>query len=220
VKIVKLTRSEKKPDIFYAEFEDGSSLRVNIALIADYSLYTGRELDEDEFDSLKSSAGAATAKARALRILGKRNMSRREITDRLQQKGESEETAEETADWLTKIGAVNDAEYASLIVRHYISRGYGKMRVQDELYRRGIDKELWEEALTGLPETEDKAYDYLSSKLRGSAPDKAALKRVTDALYRRGFSWDEIKSAILRYNEALDSNQRTYGETEDLTNNE
>jgi regulatory protein len=94
------------------------------------------------------------------------------------------------------------------------------MRIQDELYRRGIDKELWEEALAELHETEDKAYDYLLSRLRGSAPDKAALKRVTDALYRRGFSWDEIKSAIQRYNEALDSDQRTYGETEDLTNND
>lgn len=220
MKIVKLTRSEKRPDSYYAEFEDGGKLHVNIALIADYSLYTGRELDTDEFDSLKSSAGAASARARALRILGKRNMSRREIADRLVQKGESEETAEDTADWLIQIGAVNDTEYASLIVRHYISRGYGKMRIQDELYRRGIEKELWEEALTALPETEDKAYEYVVSKLRGSAPDKAALKRVTDALYRRGFSWDEIKSAIRRYNEALESDQRTYGETEDLTNND
>jgi len=204
VKITKLARSEKNPEVFYAEFENGERLRVNVALIADYSLYTGRELDGDEYGALAASAGEASAKARALRILGKRNMSRREITERLLQKGESGETAEKTADWLQNIGAVNDAEYASLIVRHYISRGYGRMRVQDELYRRGIGRELWEDALTELPEADDRAYTLLVNKLGGKTPDPASLKRASDALYRRGFTWDEIKSAVERYKDFKD----------------
>ncbi len=220
MKIEKLTRSNKNPDTFYAAFEDGESLRVNVALIADYSLYTGRELDEDEYESLKASTQSSSAKARALRIIGKRNMSHREITGRLIQKGESEECAEETADWLIKIGAVNDAEYASLIVRHYASRGYGKKRICDELYRRGIEKELWEDALAELPETSDGPYDFFAAKMRGRIPDKAELKRATDALYRRGFSWDEIKSAILKYNTVFGAEQQTNSETEDFTDNE
>jgi regulatory protein len=215
VKIVKLARSDKNPDVYYAEFEDGSSLRVTVALIADYSLYTGRVLDRDDYDALIASAGEASAKARALRILGKRSMSRREITDRLILKGESEETAEGTADWLTKIGAVNDEDYAFQIVRHYTARGYGKMRVMDELYRRGIDRELWEEALSALPESDGTAYRYLAAKLRGTAPDKAALKRASDALFRRGFSWEEIKSALQQYKSALESDILSDSETED-----
>jgi regulatory protein len=215
VKIVKLTRAEKNHDVFYAEFEDGGTLKVNVALIADYSLYTGRELNGEEYDALKASAASASAKARALRILGKRNMSRREITDRLVQKGESGETAEETADWLENIGAVNDAEYAALIVRHYMSRGYGKMRIQDELFRRGIEKELWEEALHALQESDSMAYAYLVTKLRGAVPDKEGTKRVTDALYRRGFSWEEIKSALNMYKSELDTDIILNGETEE-----
>lgn len=219
MKIEKLTPSQKKPDRYYAEFENGAKLTVNVALIADLCLYTGRELDEDEYKALTASAETALAKSRALRILGKRNMSRREITNRLIQKGESEETADDTADWLIRIGAVNDAEYASLIVRHYISRGYGKMRICDELYRRGIEKELWEDALSELPETDDGAYNLLVSKLKGTKPDKTALKRVTDALYRRGFSWDEIKSATSKYKDEM-GDQLTDSETEDITDNE
>ncbi len=215
MKIEKLTRSEKNAGIWFAEFEDGSSLRVNVALIADYSLYSGRELDGDEYEALKASAASASAKARALRILGKRNMSRREITDRLMQKGENEETAEDTAEWLQDIGAVNDAEYARLIVRHYMSRGYGKMRIQDELYRRGIEKELWEDALSALQESDDMAYAYLVAKLRGAVPDKTVMRRVTDALYRRGFSWEEIKSAVQRYKSEQDTDIFLNSETED-----
>jgi len=212
LKVTKLVQSEKAADKYYMEFEDGGKLTVTVALIADYCLYTGRELDEDEFAALTSAADALKAKARALRILGKRNMSRREITERLVQKGESENTAVDTADWLIRIGAVNDAEYAALIVRHYASRGYGKIRIRDELYRRGIERELWEDALGQMPETDEKVYLALKLKLDGKVPDKTDLKKATDALYRRGFSWDEIKTAVERY--------KGENEKEDLTDNE
>lgn len=220
MKIVKLTHSEKVPDAYYAEFEDGSTLRVNVALIADYSLFTGRELDEEEYGALKASTASVSAKARALRILGKRSMSRREITERLVGKGENEETAAETADWLEKIGAVNDEEFAALIVRHYAARGYGVSRIRDELYRRGIPRELWEDALVALPDMDDAAYSLLKSKLGGRIPDKNELKRASDALYRRGFTWDEIKTAVGRYKSELDSELLTNCETEDFQDNE
>lgn len=220
MKIAKLTQSEKTPEKFTSIFEDGSTLTVTIALIADYSLFSGRELDAEEYGALKASVASAAAKSRALRILGKRSMSRREISDRLVRKGESEETAAETADWLERIGAVNDADFAALIVKHYAHRGYGSARIRDELYRRGIPRELWEDALLQLPASDDSVNALLSAKLAGRKPDRAALKKATDALYRRGYSWDEIKSAVERYNDGLDAEQFTDSETEDFTEND
>jgi regulatory protein len=205
VELLSLDRLDKIPDAFTAEFSNGDRFQVNVALIADYSLYTGRLLDEAAFEALKKAAGLYAAKKRALRILGRRQMSRREIIGRLVDKGESLEVAEQTADWLTQIGALNDNEYAASIVRHYAQRGYGEKRIRDELYRRGIDRELWEEALGALPEAEDGAYAYLVSKLKGRPLEEddrkrlAEIKRLTDALCRRGFSWDNARDAVQRY---------------------
>jgi regulatory protein len=199
MKIEKLTPSGKVADRYYAQFEDGSGMTVSIALIADFSLYTGRDLDEDELEALRTASRTASSKARALRILGKRNMSRSELTERLVSKGENEDTAQETADWLERIGAINDEEYAALIVRHYASNGYGRGRIKDELYRRGIGRDLWEDALAGLTEQDETLYKMISSKLKGEKPDRKELKRVTDGLCRRGFSWEEIKAAVERY---------------------
>lgn len=205
VELLSLTRLEKIPDVFNAEFSSGDRFQVNVALIADYSLYTGRLLDEAAFEALKKAAGLYAAKRRALRILGKRQMSRREMTERLVEKGESPEAAEETADWLTQIGALNDTEYAASIVRHYAGRGYGELRIRDELYRRGIDRELWEDALGALPEAHDAAYAYLASKLKGRPlveDEQTRLreaKRLMDALCRRGFGWSEARDAVQRY---------------------
>lgn len=199
MKVTKLTQSDKDPRRYTAEFEDGHRIPVTVALIADFSLYTGRELDDEAYDSLKAAALTDKVRSRALRILGSRSMSRQKIRDRLVEKGEREEIAEETADWLERIGAVNDEEYAARIVRHYAGRGYGEMRVRDELYRRGIPREFWETALVHMQDMEDTAYSVLCSKLGGKTPDAEELKRAADALYRRGFTWEDIKSAVNRY---------------------
>jgi SOS response regulatory protein OraA/RecX len=58
-------------------------------------------------------------------------------------------------------------------------------------------------------------YAYLVTKLRGAVPDKTAMRRATDALYRRGFSWEEIKSALQRYKSELDTDLFSNSETED-----
>lgn len=134
-------------------------------------------------------------KKRALRILERRDVSRKELIDKLTAKGETEEAAQAAADWLTRLGVIDDARYAGMIVRHYAAKGYGKSRIQNELYRHGIEKELWGEALEEYPDQEEVIDKLLRSKLKSTSPDRAELKKATDALLRRGFSWSEISAA-------------------------
>ena len=199
MRLTKMTRSVKSPERWYAEFEDGTRLRVGTALIADLSLFTGAELDEEAFASLRTAAGRESARARALNILGSRSLSRREIKDRLMKKGETEERAEETAAWLESAGFVNDAEYAAQLVRHYAAKEYGQARIRDELYRRGVPKELWKEALALAPEPDDALDRLVARRLSGKQPDKKELGRLSAHLMRRGFSWEDIRSALDRY---------------------
>ena len=204
MKITKITQSKRTPEVYYIDLENGENLRVNIAMIADYSLFTGRDLPDDELVQLKGDSGKAASKARALRIMGTRPLSEKEISDKLLEKGEDPETVSDTVDWLKRNGFLNDEEYAAMIVRHYAAKGYGIGRVKNELYRRGISKELWNGALEQMPQQDETIDKYISSKLKGRDPDKKELKKVTDALYRRGFSWEEIKSALERYGNGIE----------------
>lgn len=138
------------------------------------------------------------AKKRALQLLDKRDYSRKMLIDKLTEKGASDGDAAEVADWLCELGVVNDARFAELIVRHYAAKGYGERRIRDELYRRGIDRDLWDEALTQLSGPEETAYGLLRAKLRGDVSE-AGVKRAEAALLRRGFSWQEIRPALERY---------------------
>ena len=138
------------------------------------------------------------AKQRALKILERRDVSRKMLLDKLTEKGISNTDAEEVADWLCGLGVVNDERYAGLVVRHYAAKGYGKRRIRDELYRRGIDRELWDAALDELPETDDAVDRLLSVRLRGAGSSEA-LQRAQSYLLRRGYSWDEVCAATERY---------------------
>ena len=138
------------------------------------------------------------AKARALKILERRDVSRKMLLDKLTEKGVADDDAEEVADWLCGLGVVNDERFASLIVRHYAAKGYGERRIREELYRRGIDRELWDAALEELTGSDERLDRLLGAKLRGdTSPEN--LQRTQNYLLRRGYSWEDVREATERY---------------------
>ena len=102
------------------------------------------------------------------------------------------EDAEAVADRMMELGIINDERYSRMLVRHYAGKGYGACRIKQELYRHGIHTDLWEEAMEEIPSQEEQMDKLFRSKLRSSNPDQAEIKKATDALLRRGFSWSEI----------------------------
>ena len=143
-------------------------------------------------------AALSRTKDRALKLLGARAFGERELYDRLVEKGETEQNAAAAIAWLVELRLLDDAEYAAMLARRYAAKGYGPRRIRDELRRRKLPRELWDEALSELPEQDDTIDKLLRVRLRSEEPDRAELKRATDALLRRGFNWDEIKAAVER----------------------
>ena len=139
-----------------------------------------------------------SAKKRALRLLERRDYSRKELILKLTEKGEPLEDAEAVADRMIELGVINDERYSRMLVRHYATKGYGTCRIKQELYRHGIHTDLWEEALEELPTQEEIIDKLFRSKLRSSDPDRNEIKKATDALLRRGFSWSEISASKQR----------------------
>lgn len=186
------------PDRVDAELSDGRSLRLNTQLVAEWGLYAGMELEEDALEKLERAVNLRRTKERGLRMTGARAMSHREVTDRLTRRGSSREDAEETADWLEKLGAVDDAEYARMLVRHYAAAGYGPGKIRSELIRRGIARDLWDEAMTEYGDEDARAAAVAERKLP-PAPDREQLRKCAALLQRRGFGYDAVRAALSRF---------------------
>ena len=198
MRIERIEASKHKRGRVLVFLEDGACLKITEQELLDFGLRSGDELDEAALSRLKEAAGVSNVKARAADLVGKRAMSRRDLERKLQDKGASEAEARYAAEWLEAIGAIDDLEYAALLVRHYGNLGYGPAYVRQKLYEKGVPRDLWEEALEALPEPEGTIDRWLESKLRGTCPDEKEKKRLSDALLRRGFSWGEVKAAFGR----------------------
>ena len=201
MKIEELKPSKHVKGRFLVKLEDGTLLKVTESEILEFSLSVGRELEGETLEALVRSAKKSSVKSTAVSIIGSRALSKKELTDRLVRKGAETEEAEEAAGWLEDIGALDDRAYAAAVARSCASRGYGPARVREELRRRGVNRDLWDEALEELPDPAETLDALIRKKCRGDLSDRREVKRVSDSLLRRGFRWEDVKTALRRYTE-------------------
>ena len=203
MRIERLEASKHKRGRVLVFLEDGACLKITEQELLDFGLRAGDDLNEATLARLKEAAGVSNVKATAADLIGKRAMSRASLEKKLKEKGASEADARYAAEWLEAIGAINDADYAALLVRHCADLGYGPARVREKLYEKGVPRELWEDALDQMPDNGEQIDRFLQSKLRGRTPDEREKKRLTDALLRRGYSWGDVKAAWNRLGSAV-----------------
>lgn len=204
MRIDRIEASRHKKGRVLVFLEDGACLKITEQELLDFRFRAGDELNEETLERLKAAAGLSNTRAAAADLVGKRAMSRRDLERKLREKGAGEAEARYAAEWLEAIGAIDDAEYAAALVRHYGGMGYGPARVREKLYEKGVPRELWEDALEELPENGGQIDAFLASRLRGREPDEKEKRRLTNALLRRGFSWSEVKAAWRRLGEEME----------------
>ena len=175
--------------------EGGKTLRIPEGLVIDFALYQGKDLEEDLLAQLEEAAFGAGLREKAVSLLTGRMMSAGQLREKLLTKGGTEAQVREILDWAERIGLLNDEEYAKALVRHYQAKGYGIYKIKDELYRRQVPREYWEEALAGLEEPDDSIRRFLERKLT-DPQDRKQVKKVSDALIRRGFTWGQVSAGI------------------------
>lgn len=181
---------------WFCRLEDGSRLRLTQGEVADFALYAGRELSPSEAKALRAAAGRAMLREKAMTLLTSRPYSAGELVDKLKARGGAEEDAWEVAQWAEDLGLLNDEDYAKSVVRHYSAKGYGIYKIKHELFRRKVPQPHWEAALAELPPSDEAVDRYLDSHLHSD--DRKEVKRVSDALARRGYSWGEISRGLSR----------------------
>ena len=223
MKIVKLEPSQHRQGRWLVWLEDGCLVRLGEGDVVCLGLYAGKELSEEEGEALAAAARQGRMDQRAVELISRRPMSRKELVDKLsaparrgrkpagedgpepdperleREREELRQGAQRTADWLEGLGLLDDREYAGAVVRHYAAKGYGPRKLRDELCRRGVPRQFWQEALEQCPPQADQLAQLVARRMRGLEPSRENLKKTSDYLARRGFSWEEIAGALERY---------------------
>lgn len=135
----------------------------------------------------------------AAKQLSYRALSQEQLRDKLLAKGVAEDAVEYAVAWLEARGLLDDAAFAASVTRSYRKRGYGLLRIRQELRQRGISREIADAALAHWENDLGAMTALLEKRLHGDLSDRRTVDKAIAALQRRGYRWDEIRKALQAY---------------------
>jgi regulatory protein len=162
----------------------------------------------------RKSATQPSLRGRALRLLGRRELSRLELAARLRQYVDAEKSGELDAllDDLTERGWLSDARYAEAVVRKRTGQ-YARRSIAQQLKRAGVDEEVTAAALVQNPESDPDeefaaALALCRRKFRKAPIEQKEKARQMRFLQSRGYSFSLALRVlnVLKQSGAVDNN--------------
>ncbi len=153
--------------------------------------------EPDSEEPPEPGAERTRARNQALRALGRREQSAKELQARLAARGVDEACAEDVVRELGEAGWQSDRRYAELLLRSRIAQGYGPRRIAAELATRGVEDGLIREVLAEADCDWNALGRQVYRKRFTAAPtdfnERAKHQRFLAA---RGFDGEQIRAAM------------------------
>ncbi len=163
-------------------------------------LEKGEDLTELKIKEILSQKAENEAKNIALKFLSFRRRTEKEIRDKLKSKGFDEKSIKSTIDKLKGYDLINDSEFATAWVKERLAyKPRGKKLLRQELWKKGIEKEIIDQVTEELCQDEDKSALELLQKIKKryqNLEPKVARRRMLSLLLRRGFSYEIAKNTL------------------------
>jgi len=135
-------------------------------------------------------------KGRALRLLSQREHTRRELERKLARYEEGLGTLAQALDELQAKGYLNEQRAAESLV-HRRAGQYGAMRLRQEMQEKGLARELIEQTLGGLKDSELlRAREVWRRRFESPPLEAKERARQTRFLLARGFSGDVVRRVL------------------------
>ena len=207
VKIIKICKSENKKERYIIHISNGESYEIFSEVLLKFALRSGDCIGIEVLESILTENDRIKAKRTALRLLAKRIRTKKEIINKLEQKGFTESIIDYTIQELIRIELVNDEEFIEKYVNNSISlkKPYGKHALKYKLQKLGIQKPMIEQKLPMLIGDNDEyeiAMNLARKKivLLSKYDEHKKKQKLYSFLAGRGFSWDIVSKVLTELN--------------------
>jgi regulatory protein len=183
--------------------------RINVYLDGEYAfglarivaawLKIGQELTAEKIAQLRKKDALEKAYGTALHLLSYRPRSEQEIRRKLLEKGFDDEECSTVLERLKNAGLSGDAEFAQAWAENRQAfRPRSRRMLTAELRQKGVADNDIEQALNGLPEEEQLAYDAAIRSIRKwqGLDHETFRKRLSGFLARKGFNYDAVSATV------------------------
>lgn len=168
---------------------------LNIETIVKNKLKVGDFVDKNELNKIAFESEKITAFEKAVTYIEKSLKTKKQVATYLSQKGYAESVIDYCVEKLCSYHYVDDTEYASLYVKTY-SKKYGVYKIKNDLILKGIDKEIIDEALKSIEDSNDVALGIAEKYLANKEKDIKNKQKAYKHLMSKGFTSEESLNAI------------------------
>jgi regulatory protein len=211
--ITKITTQKDNQERFNIYLDRGKgeefAFSVDQDVLIKFQLKKGKEIDELDIQQILYEDDVKKAYNTALRFLGYRMRSEKEVADYLRKKGMVEPIIREVLHKLRNNNYVNDKEFADAYVRtQKNTTAKGPEVIRQELYDKGISEPFIAEALEQFTFEEQLAAAaklYEKAKKQNKKFSAQQWKQHIEQLLRRkGFGWEVIQQVTSEKHDAQD----------------
>ncbi len=214
-KITKIEQQKKNPDRVSVYVNEKFALGLKKSSLLEAGLKKGQEITEEELDELKQKDIEDKNWERVLNYLSYRPRSSSEIRRYLKKKKVEETQTEDIINRLEDLGYLDDLEFAAWWIEQRVRhKPRGRILLYNELAKKGIDKQKIKKALDDLTKIVEEIYEvpekfaddpeaflaYKSAKKKAKRykkePPQKAKQKLSQYLYRRGFTWEQINKVV------------------------
>ncbi len=159
------------------------------------------ELSPEQFDKLEYDAELWAAVKKGLDILSYGDNTKSALTFKLRQRGFGEFISEDAAEYLAGLGYINEVKILERLIDSLANvKLYGPSRVKNEVYKKGISRDVLSEHLEEFLEGVDFEKNLLKLVRKkidfGAVSDRAYREKFYAAMYRLGYSVSQTRDAI------------------------
>ncbi|MGI6114600.1 RecX family transcriptional regulator [Luoshenia tenuis] len=195
--------------------------RVNIYLDGEYAfsleketcarlhIAMGMKIEPEQVAQAAVQDERRVAFDRALSYLERRARTEKQVRDYLRAREFAQDVIDDTLQKLKGYRFVDDAAYAKNFAQGKLNAaGQGPHRIRRALKMQGVPDAVAERAVSELDE--ERQAQLLAAQAEkvlrryAALPRREAMGKAGQALYRKGFGWDEIASALREAYEALE----------------
>ena len=109
-------------------------------------LQPGEDLSEEVYEDIMTMILIPRAKKRAMHLLEKQDRTKANLTGKLRESGYPGRAVEEAVSYVESYHYIDDGRYARNYIRYH-QEGKSRRRIFEDLYKKGIAKDVIEQAL-------------------------------------------------------------------------
>ena len=143
------------------------------------------------------------AEVTAAGMLSRRPLSAAMLERKLLEKEFPPDAAAYAVERMRVLHAIDDTAYGELLLRSYARKGYGALRIRQEMRQRGVPQDVATALLEQFEPDPEILEALLDKKLRGDVSDRREREKAMAALQRRGFTFSQIREAMADYCAAI-----------------